>query len=109
MKNKALLVPDMLSRALGAPAEQWPVASALAGDLLGLCARVAFDQRPHPRTSALGPPYHDIQDMLALLVGYCRARGIVDAEEIEPLEPGIATAREAVEVTRDMIKAVYGP
>ena len=108
MEIKARLLPDMLSHALGAPAEQWPVAAALAGDTLSLCCTVAFGQRPHPRTSALGPPYHDIQDLYALLVGYCRARNIVDAREIQPLEEGM-TAREAEETTRDMIKAVFGP
>ena len=109
MKDKARLIPDMLSHALGAPAGQWAVAAALAGDTLALCASVAFGQRPHPRTSALGPPYHDIQDLLALLVGYCRARDIVDADAIKLTEPEITTTREAEEITRDMIKAVFGP
>ena len=103
MMSKARLVPDMLSRAIGAPGGQWAVAAALAGGVMGMCARVAFDQRPHPRTSALGPPYPDIQDMHALLVRYCRARGIVDARDIQPMEEGMS-ARDAEEMARDMIK-----
>ena len=97
----------MLSQARGAPAGQWAVAAALACDLLGLCARIVFDQRPHPRTAALGPPYQAIQDMYALLVRYCRARGVAEPKKTVRVLGG-TSAEDIEELSRDMIRAVSG-
>ena len=108
IEPKARRVQDTLSRARSAPGEQWTVVAALAGDMLGLCARVAFDQRPQPRTSALGPPYPDIQDLYALLAGYCRERGMAVAGEILPKRSRL-TARESREISRDMLRVISEP
>ena len=105
MLSKAACISDMLSQASGAPRAQWAVATALAGDVLGMCARVAFDQRPHPRTTALGRPYHEIQDLYALFVGYCRARGIAEAVDVPP-DRDRTTAEDAEEMGRDMLRAI---
>ncbi len=106
LESVAVKVPHMLSQASEAPDGQWDVAAALGGDVLGLCAYVAFDQRPHPRTAAYGPPYPDMQDLYALLVRYCGDRGIA-----RPRKGGMPTARmltpeEIEETTRDMIKVI---
>ncbi len=106
LESVAVKVPHMLSQAGEAPDGQWDVAAALGGDVLGLCAYVAFDQRPHPRTAAQGPPYPDMQDQYALLVRYCGDRGIA-----RPRKGGMPTARmltpeEIEETTRDMIKVI---
>ena len=105
LEDMARHVPDMLSQAQGAPDGQWAVASALGGDILGLCARVAFDQRPHPRTVSVGPPYPDIQDLYSLLVLYCGDRGIArpraEAWPAEKLAP-----EEIEEIKRDMLKVI---
>ena len=105
LETKARYIPDMLLQARDAPDAQWDVAAALGGDILGLCARIAFDQRPHPRSYALGPPYPDIQDLYTLLVVYCRDRGIA--------EPGIEAAKfkeptteKIEEIRRDMLKVI---
>ena len=98
-------VPDMLSQAQGAPDGQWAVASALGCDILGLCARVAFDQRPHPRTATLGPPYPDIQDLYSLLVRYCGDRGIARPWS-GPWTAKEMTAEEIGEIVRDMLKVI---
>ena len=98
-------VPDMLSQAQGATEEQWAVASALGGDILGLCARVAFDQRPHPRTASLGPPYPDIQDLYSLLVLYCGDRGIARPKAV-PWTTRKMPPEEIEEITRDMLKVI---
>ena len=97
----------MLSQAYGAPDGQWDVAASLGGDILGLCARVAFDQRPHPGTAALGPPYPDIQDLYALLVRYCRDRGIAEPREEVPVIRRLAP-EEIEETTRDMLRVMAG-
>ena len=102
---KAKRVPDMLSQASGAPGAQWAVAAALGGDILGLCTYVAFDQRPHPRTASLGPPYPDIQDLYALLVRYCGDKGIAEPRfEIPTIRD--LTPEEIEEITRDMLKVI---
>ena len=101
----ARYVPDMLSQAQGAPDGQWAVASALGGDILGLCARVAFDQRPHPRTVSLGPPYPDIQDLYSLLVLYCGDRGIA-RPKVVPWTTRKMPPEEIEEITRDMLKVI---
>ena len=105
LETKAVRIPDMLSQASDAPDAQWDVVAALGGDMLGLCARIAFDQRPHPRSYALGPPYPDIQDLYGLLVGYCGEKGIA--------EPRIKAAKfqepapeEIEEIRRDMLKVI---
>ena len=98
-------VPDMLSQAQGATDGQWAVASALGGDILGLCARVAFDQRPHPRTATLGPPYPDIQDLYSLLVLYCGDRGIA-RPKVVPWTTRKMSPEEIEEITRDMLKVI---
>ncbi len=102
--HMARRIPDMLSQARDAPGEQWAVAAALAGDMLSLCSLVVFDQRPHPRTYALGPPYPDIQDMYALFVGYCRSRGIAEAREDGPNFKWDRV--EAEKAARDMLKVI---
>ena len=98
-------VPEMLSQASDAPDGQWAVAVALGGDVLGLCAYVAFDQRPHPMTASRGPPYQDLQDLSALLVRYCGDRGIARPRERLPTV-GMLTPEEIEEMTRDMIKVI---
>ena len=105
LEDMARHVPDMLSQAQGAPDGQWAVASALGGDILGLCARVAFDQRPHPRTATLGPPYPDIQDLYSLLVRYCGDRGIARPRS-GPWTAKEMTAEEIGEIVRDMLKVI---
>ena len=105
LESNAKVVPEMLSQALDAPDEQWAVVAALSGDILSLCARVAFDQRPHPRTPAVGPPYPDIKDMYALLCRYCRAKGIASAMD-RPSTLRMMTAKDAEEISRDMLKAI---
>ena len=105
LRTKAKRVPDMLSQARDAPGGQWAVAAALGRDILGMCAHVAFDQRPHPRTASLGPPYPDIQDQYALLVRYCRARGIAGPRVEVPIIRSL-TPDEIEETTRDMLKVI---
>ncbi len=105
LRSTAADVPEMLSQARDAPDVQWSVAAALGGDVLGLCAYVAFDQRPHPLTATYGPPYPDIQDLSALLVGYCGDRGIARPREVQPIAR-MLTPEEAEEVNRDMIKVI---
>ena len=98
-------VPDMLSQACDAPDAQWSVATALGRDILGLCAYVAFDQRPHPRTASQGPPYPDIQDLYALLVRYCGEKGMAEPRfEIPTIRD--LTPDEIEEITRDMLKVI---
>ena len=98
-------VPEMLSQASDAPDGQWAVAVALGGDVLGLCAYVAFDQRPHPMAASYGPPYQELQDLSALLVRYCGDRGIARPRERLPTV-GVLTPEEIEEMTRDMIKVI---
>ena len=98
-------VPDMLSQASDAPDGQWAVAAALGGDVLGLCAYVAFDQRPHPMAASYGPPYPDLQDLSALFVRYCGDRGMARPRERLPTV-GMLTPEEIEEMTRDMIKVI---
>ena len=105
LRTMARDVPDMLSQAQGATDGQWAVASALGGDILGLCARVAFDQRPHPRTVSLGPPYPDIQDMYSLLVRYCGDRGIARPRAEAGTTRKMAS-EEIEEIKRDMLKVI---
>ena len=105
LRTKAKRVPDMLSQARDAPGRQWDVAAALGVDILGMCAYVAFDQRPHPRTASLGPPYPDIQDQYSLLVRYCRARGIAEPRVEVPIIRNL-TPEEIEETTRDMLKVI---
>ena len=105
LESVAVKVPHMLSQAVEAPDGQWDVAAALGGDVLGLCAHVAFDQRPHPRTAAQGPPYPDMQDLYALLVRYCGDRGIARPRK-GPLTSRMLTPEEIEETTRDMIKVI---
>ena len=107
LETKARRIPDMLSQALDAPDAQWDVAAALGGDILGLCAFVAFDQRPHPRSHARGPPYPDIQDLYTLLVGYCRDRGIAEPR-IEAAKFREPAPEEIEEIRRDMLKVIAG-
>ena len=102
---KAKRVPDMLSQAGDAPDAQWAVAAALGGDILGLCACVAFDQRPHPRTASLGPPYPDIQDLYALLVRYCGEKGIAEPRAEVPAIRKLAP-EEIDGITRDMLRVI---
>ena len=99
-------VPEMLSQARDAPDVQWSVAAALGGDVLGLCAYIAFDQRPHPLTATYGPPYPDIQDLSALFVRYCGDRGIARPREEEMPTCRMLTPEEIEETTRDMIKVI---
>ena len=105
LESSAEVVPEILSQARGAPDEQWAVVAALSGDILSLCARVAFDQRPHPRTPAAGPPYPDIEDLYALLCRYCRAKGIANAMD-RPSTLRMMTAKDAEEISRDMLKVI---
>ena len=105
LETMSRYVPDMLSQAQGATDGQWAVASALGGDILGLCARVAFDQRPHPRTVSVGPPYPDIQDLYSLLVLYCGDRGIA-RPRAEAWAAKNLTAKEIEEIKRDMLKVI---
>ncbi len=105
LETRAEVVPKMLSQAHGAPDEQWAVVAALSGDILSLCARVVFDQRPHPRTFAVGPPYQDIEDLYALLCRYCRAKNIANAMD-GPASFRMLTAKEAEEISRDMLKVI---
>ena len=107
LESMALDIPDMLSQARDAPDAQWDVAAALGGDILGLCARIAFDQRPHPRSYALGPPYPDIRDLYELLVGYCKDRGIAElGKEVSKIrEPA---PEEIEETRRDMLRVMAG-
>ena len=107
LETKARDIPDMLSQARDAPDAQWGVAAALGGDILGLCARIAFDQRPHPRSYALGPPYPDIQDLYTLLVGYCREKGIAEPR-IEVLKIEEPAPESIEEIRRDMLKVIAG-
>ncbi len=102
---KAKRVPDMLSQACDAPDAQWAVAAALGRDILGLCACVAFDQRPHPRTASLGPPYPDIQDLYALLVRYCVDRGMAEPRAEVPAIRKLAPD-EIEETARDMLRVI---
>ena len=95
----------MLSQARDAPGGQWDVASALGADILGMCAYVAFDQRPNPRTASLGPPYPDIQDLYALLVRYCGARGIAEPRVEAPTIRNLAP-EEIEATTRHMLRAI---
>ena len=106
IEPKATDIIDMLSQARDAPGRQWAVAAALAGDVLGLCSLVVFDQRPHPRMSALGPPYPDMQDLYSLFVGYCRARGIAEVRDDGRSCRGADSTPE--ETTRDMLKVIAG-
>ena len=105
LETKVRHIPDMLSQARDAPDVQWGVAAALGGDILGLCARIAFDQRPHPRSYALGPPYPDIQDLYTLLVGYCREKGIAEPR-IEAAEFREPAPEKIEEIRRDMLKVI---
>ena len=107
IESKATRMLDMLSQARDAPGRQWAVAAALAGDVLGLCSLVVFDQRPHPRMSALGPPYPDMQDLYSLFVGYCRARGIAEVREGWQSRRWWADSTPE-EMTRDMLKVIAG-
>ncbi len=107
LETKARRIPDMLSQARDAPDAQWDVAAALGGDILGLCARIAFDQRPHPRSYALGPPYPDIRDLYTLLVGYCREKGIAEPR-IEVLKIEEPAPESIEEIRRDMLKVIAG-
>ena len=102
---KARRVPDMLSQASGASDEQWAVVAALGEGVLGLCAYVAFDRRPHPRTASLGPPYPDIQDRYALLVRYCRARGIAEHRVEVPIARKL-TPEEIRDANQGMLKVI---
>ncbi len=102
---KAKRVPDMLSQASGAPDGQWAVAAALGGDVLGLCAYVAFDQRPHPMAASRGPPYPDMHDQYALFVRYCGDRGMARPRK-GPLAARMLTPEEIEEANRDMIKVI---
>ena len=95
----------MLSQSSKAPDVQWAVVEALGADILGMCARVAFDQRPHPRSSSMGPPYPDIQDLYSLLVGYCRERDIADPEAEVPTIRKM-TPMEIGETSRGMLKVI---
>ena len=107
IESKATRMLDMLSQARDAPGGQWAVAAALAGDMLGLCSFAVFDQKPHPRMSALGSPYPDMQDLYALFVGYCRARGMAEVrEDWQSRRWGDAKPEE---ITRDMLKVIAGP
>ena len=105
LESNAEVVPEILSQARDAPDEQWAVVAALSGDILNLCARVAFDQRPRPRTAAVGPPYPDIKDMYTLLCRYCRAKGIANAMD-RPSTLRMMTAKDAEEISRDMLKVI---
>ena len=105
LRTKAKRVPGMLSQARDAPGGQWGVAAALGVDILGMCAYVAFDQRPHPRTASLGPPYPDIRDQYSLLVRYCRARGIAEPRVEVPIIRNL-TPEEIEETTRDTLKVI---
>ena len=105
LRSTAVYVIDMLSQAKGATDRQWSVAAALGADVLGLCARVAFDQRPHPRSPSLGPPYPDIQDLCALFVRYCADRGLAELGE-ERVVIGTLTDEEVEETARDMLKVI---
>ena len=105
LESNAEVVPELLSQARDAPDEQWAVVAALSGDILSLCARVAFDQRPRPRTAAVGPPYPDIKDMYTLLCRYCRAKGIASAMD-RPSTLRMMTAKDAEEIRRDMLKVI---
>ena len=107
LETKARDIPDMLSQARDAPDAQWGVAAALGGDILGLCARIAFDQRPHPRSYALGPPYPDIRDLYTLLVWYCREKGIAEPR-IEVLKIEEPAPESIEEIRRDMLKVIAG-
>ncbi len=103
--TSAEYIPGMLSQAGGLPDGQWAVAYALGADMLGLCARIAFDQRPHPRTAALGPPYPDIQDLHALFAGYCGERGVAEPRAERPKIMKIAP-EEDEEIARAMRKVI---
>ena len=105
LRDMARDVPDMLSQAQGAPDGQWDVAAALGVDILGLCAYVAFDQRPHPRTSSIGPPYPDIHDLYSLLVRYCKDRGIAEPRA-EAAAARKMSPEEIEEIRLDMLKVI---
>ena len=105
LRSKAFGVPGMLSQSSKAPDVQWAVVEALGADILGMCARVAFDQRPHPRSSSMGPPYPDIQDLYSLLVGYCKERDIADPEAEVPTIRKM-TPMEIGETSRGMLKVI---
>ena len=106
IEPKATRMLDMLSQARDAPDGQWAVAADLAGDVLGLCSLVVFDQRPHPRMSTLGPPYPDMQDLYALFIGYCKARGIAEVREDGQSRRWADAKTE--ELARDMLKVIAG-
>ena len=105
LRTKARRIPDMLSQAKGATDVQWAVVVALGADMLGLCARAAFDQRPHPRSAALGHPYQDIRDLYVLFVRYCRDKGLAEPKMERPVI-GTMTTEEAEETAREMLKVI---
>ena len=105
LEAKTERIPGMLSQAGGAPDGRWAVAYALGADILGLCARIAFDQRPHPRSTARGPPYPDIHDLHALFVGYCREKGVAEPRAERPKIMKLAP-EEDEEVARAMRKVI---
>ena len=105
LRTKARRIPDMLSQAKGATDRQWAVATALGADMLGQCARVAFDQRPHPRSAALGSPYPDIHDLYVLFARYCRDKGMAEPKRERPVI-GTLTTEEIEETTREMLKVI---